>query len=109
MLDEFVTGTSGRGRCCAKMVQRFLMSGLFRLSRLVLLALLFEGRSISTNPGLNLNLGFFHPSFKRLLLAHYSLFFRASYYQVVDKKNSTKFSLKAFRSEIRVHTNPRLS
>lgn len=34
---------------------------------------------------------------------------RVSNSNILDKKNSTKFSSKAFRSEIRSHTNPELS
>ena len=35
--------------------------------------------------------------------------FSLSEHQIVDKKNSTGFSLKASRAEIRFHSNPGLS
>ena len=62
---------------------------------------------ISANPGLNFNLGFYTSLFDSLFGIIFS--FGASYHQIVDKKNSTEFSLKASRAEIRFHTNPGLS
>ena len=66
-------------------------------------------RPISANPGLNFNLGFFLSLFKSLFGTIFLLLFRAANYQLVDKNNWCGFSLKAFRSEIKFHTNPGLS
>ena len=71
-------------------------------------AQLFEGR-LPLNPMLNFNLGLFIPLFKSLFGIISCLIFRASNNNILDKKNSTEFSFKAIRSEIRFHTNPELS
>ena len=60
-------------------------------------------RLISANPWLNFILGFFIPLFKSLYRIIFSVPFRESNY-IVDKKNCTEFSFKAFRSEIIFHT-----
>ena len=66
-------------------------------------------RPISTNPGLNFNLRFFIPLLKSLFGKIFSVLFKASSSHTLNKKNSTEFSCKAFRSEIGFHTNPGLS
>ena len=66
-------------------------------------------RPISANPGLNFNLRFFIPSLKSLFGKIFSVLFKASSSHTLNKKNSTEFSCKAFRSEIGFHTNPGLS
>ena len=66
-------------------------------------------RLISANTRLNFNLDFFIPLFKCLFGIVYRVLFRASNDHILDKKNSTEFSFKAIRSEIRFHTNPGLS
>ena len=66
-------------------------------------------RPFNANPMLNFNLGFFIPLFKSLFGIISCLIFRASNNHILDKKNSTEFSFKAIRSEIRFHTNPELS
>ena len=62
-----------------------------------------------TNPRLNLNLGLFISLFKCLFGTIFFVLFRASNNQIVDEENWTEFSFKAFKSETRFHTNPRLS
>lgn len=47
--------------------------------------------------------------FKKLLGNIFSILFRASHNQILDKKNHTKFFVEAFRSEIRFHNKPGLS
>ena len=66
-------------------------------------------RPISANPGLNFNLRFFIPLLKSLFGKIFSVLFKASSSHTLNKKNSTEFSCKAFRSEIGFHTNPGLS
>ena len=66
-------------------------------------------RPISANPGLNFNLHFFIPLLKSLFGKIFSVLFKASSSHTLNKKNSTEFSCKAFRSEIGFHTNPGLS
>ena len=66
-------------------------------------------KPISTNPGLNFNLDFYTSLFDSLFGIIFSTLYGASNHQIVDKKNSTEFSLKASRAEIRFHTNPGLS
>ena len=66
-------------------------------------------RSISANPRLNLDLGFFIPLFKCHFKMISCVLIRASNSHILDKKNSTEFSFKAIISEIRFHTNPGLS
>ena len=51
----------------------------------------------------NFSLGFYIPLFKIL----FGVIFCNNH--IPDKKNTTEFSFKAFRSEIRFHTNPGLS
>ena len=55
---------------------------------------------ISANPGLNFNLGFYTSLFDSLFGIIFSTLYGASNHQIVDKKNSTEFSLS---------TNPGLS
>ena len=55
---------------------------------------------ISANPRSNCNLGFFIPLFKSLLGIIFCVLFRASNSHILDKNNSTEFSLRAFKSEI---------
>ena len=66
-------------------------------------------KPISANPGLNFNLGFYTSLFDSLFGIIFSTLYGASNHQIVDKKNSTEFSLKASRAEIQFHTNPGLS
>ena len=67
-------------------------------------------RLIRANPRLNCNLRFLiSPLFKKALWAVFSLLYRASNHRIPYKKNSTKYSFKAFRSEIRFLTNPGLA
>ena len=67
-------------------------------------------RPISANPRINLNPGFIITLFKSLFFWIIILILlRASYYQIVNKNNLSQFSLKAFRSEIKLQTNPGLS
>ena len=66
-------------------------------------------RLISANPRLNFNLDFFIPLFKCLVGIVFRVLYRASNNHIIDKKNSTEFSSKTVRSEIRFHTNPGLS
>ena len=66
-------------------------------------------KPISANPGLNFNLGFYTSLFDSLFGIIFSTLYGASNHQTVEKKNSTEFSLKASRAEIRFHTNPGLS
>ena len=65
-------------------------------------------RSISPNPGLNFNSGFFISLSKSLLGKIFTILFRTSNDQIGSKKIWTEFSLKAFRPEIKSHTNPEL-
>ena len=62
-------------------------------------------RLISNNPRLNVNWGFFIPNIQK----HFPILFRTSSHQIVDKQNCLEFPFKAFRSEIRFHTDPGLS
>ena len=62
-------------------------------------------RPINPNPMLTFSSGFFIPLFKGL----FSIIYNSSSHKIVGKKNSTEFSFKAFRSEIRFHANPGLS
>ena len=55
------------------------------------------------------NLGFYTSLFDSLFGIIFSTLYGASNHQIVDKKNSTEFSLKASRAEIRFHTNLGLS
>ena len=64
-------------------------------------------RPISANPGLNFSLGLFIPLLKILFGVVFNVIFKASNRHILDKKNLTEFSFKAFRSEIRFHSNPR--
>ena len=66
-------------------------------------------KPISANPGLNFNLDFYTSLFDSLFGIIFSTLYGASNHQIVDKKNSTEFSIKASRAEIRFHTNPGLS
>ena len=66
-------------------------------------------RLISANPRINFNLDFFMHLFKCLFGMVSCVLYRASNNHILDKKNSTEFSFKAIRSEIRFHTNPGLS
>ena len=66
-------------------------------------------KPISANPGLNFNLDFYTSLFDSLFGIIFSTLYGASNHQIVDKKNSTEFSLKASRAEIRFHTHPGLS
>ena len=66
-------------------------------------------RPVSNNPGLRFNLSFFVSFFKNLFQIIFSILFRASKHQIVDKKNYTEYSFKAFIPEVRFHTKPRLS
>ena len=65
-------------------------------------------RPISPNPGLNFNSGFFIPLSKSLLRKIFIILFRTSNDQIAGKKIWTEFPLKAFRPEIKFHTNPGL-
>ena len=65
-----------------------------------------QKKEIRANPSLNFNLGSFFPLFESLLGITSSILFRAFNYKFVDEKNYTEFSFKAFRCEIRSHTNP---
>ena len=49
-------------------------------------------RPISTNPGLNFNLGFFFFCSKAFSRIIFSILFRASNHQIVGKKNKTEFA-----------------
>ena len=62
-------------------------------------------RLISNNPWLNVNWGFFIPNIQK----HFPILFRTSSHQIVDKQNCLEFPFRAFRSEIRFHTDPGLS
>ena len=63
-------------------------------------------RPISPNPELNFNSGFFISLSKSLLGKIFTINFRTSNDQIASKKIWTEFSLKAFRPEIKFHTNP---
>ena len=65
-------------------------------------------RPISAFPGLNFNPGFFIPLFKSPFWTIFSILFRVFNHQIIDKRNDSEFSIKAFKSEIRFHTNPGL-
>ena len=54
---------------------------------------------------LNVKRGFFIPYIQK----HFPILFRTSSHQIVDKQNCLEFPFKAFRSEIRFHTDPGLS
>ena len=49
-------------------------------------------RPISANPGLNFNLGFYFFCSKAFFRIIFSILFRASDHQIVDKKNKTEFA-----------------
>ena len=67
-------------------------------------------RPISNYQRLNFKLGFFTSLFKSLLGDNFPYSFRnRENYQIVDKNNSTEFSSKAFRFEIKFHAIPGLS
>ena len=65
-------------------------------------------RPINNNPGLRFNLGFFVSFFKSLFQIIFSILFWASKHQIVEKKNYTEYSFKAFIPEVRFHTKPRI-
>ena len=65
-------------------------------------------RPICANPWLNFILGFFISLFKNLYKIIFSTPFRASSYQIADKKIVLNFLL-AYRSEIRFQNNLGLS
>ena len=54
---------------------------------------------------LNVKRGFFIPYIQK----HFPILFRTSSHQIVDKQNCLEFPFRAFRSEIRFHTDPGLS
>ena len=64
---------------------------------------------ISDNPRLNFNPGGYIFLFKSCFGIIFFIVLRAANYQIVDKKNETEFSFKAFRSEMKFCSNPRLS
>ena len=66
-------------------------------------------RLMSTNPGLNFNLGFLFFCLKTFFWIIFSLLFRASNHQIVDKKIKTEFAFQTFISELKFFTNPGLS
>ena len=66
-------------------------------------------RLISTNPGLNFNPGFFFFCSKTFFQIIFSILFRASDSQIVDKKKKTEFAFYAFISELKFCTNLGLS
>ena len=63
-------------------------------------------RPISNNPGLRFNLGFFVSFFKSLFQTIFSILFCTSKHQIVEKKNYTEYSFKAFIPEVRFHNKP---
>ena len=67
------------------------------------------GRPISANPRFNFNLCFFIPLFKSLFGIIFCVLLKASNIHILDERNLSEFSSKAFRSEIRFHTNHGLS
>ena len=64
---------------------------------------------ISANPGLNYNPGFFFFCLKAFSRIIFSILFRASNHQIVDKKNKTEFAFSGFISELKICTDPGLS
>ena len=66
-------------------------------------------RLISANPRLNFNLDFLYSFIQMLVGIVFRVLYRASNNHIIDKKNSTEFSFKTVRSEIRFHANPGLS
>ena len=63
----------------------------------------------NANPGLNFKPGFFSVCSKAFFLDNFLSFFRASYHQIVGKRNNTEFAFKASLSEIKFPTNPGLT
>ena len=61
---------------------------------------------ISVNLRLNFNPGFFISSFKSLLGKIFTIPFKTSNDQIAIKKICTESSFKAFRPEIKFHSNP---
>ena len=66
-------------------------------------------RPIGANPGLDFNPDFCFFLSKAFSRTIFSILFRVSYHQIVGKKNSAEFDLKAFISEFIFRTNPGLS
>ena len=66
-------------------------------------------RPTGANMELNFNPGFYISLFQIIFQIAFSILFRASPTQIVGKISLTEFSFKAFRSEIKFHTNPGLS
>ena len=64
---------------------------------------------ISANPGLNYNPGFFFFCLKAFIRIIFSILFRASNHQIVDKKNKTEFAFSGFISELKICTDLGLS
>ena len=64
---------------------------------------------ISTDPGLNFNPGFFFFLSKAHSRIIFSIFFRISNHQIVERENSTELAFKALISEFEICTNPGLS
>ena len=63
-------------------------------------------RSISTNQGLDFNLGFFFFLSNTFSCIIFSILFRVSNHQIANKKNSTEFAVEAFISKFKFRTNP---
>ena len=66
-------------------------------------------RPTGANMELNFNPGFYISLFQIIFQIAFSILFRPSNTQIVGKISLTEFSFKAFRSEIKFHTNPGLS
>lgn len=65
-------------------------------------------RPISANLGLRFNPGFFVSFFKSLFQIIFPFHFSTSKHQIIEKKNYTGYSFKAFIPEVRFHTKARL-
>ena len=59
----------------------------------------------SSNPG-QVSFSFHQLAFSRTI---FSILFRVANHQIIDKKNETEFAFYAFKSEVKFHTNRRLS
>ena len=59
-------------------------------------------RPIIANPGLNFNPGFLFFYSKALFQVIFSILFRVSYHQIVDKKNSSESAFSTFISEFKI-------
>ena len=66
-------------------------------------------RSVSANPGLNFNPGFFFFCSQALSRIIFSILFRTSTHQIVGKKNTTEFAFKAFISELKFRSSRGIS